>query len=96
MEQVKSIIKGIISNLEEKEEKEENIIKLWEDAAGVEIAKHTKPISFRRKKLLVNVDNSSWLYKLTLEKNTLIDKFNLKVSKKQKKIKELQFRIGKI
>jgi len=92
---LKDIIKKVISSLEKREQEELDIVKTWEDAAGKKASKHTKPAFLKSKRLVVNVSDSSWLYKLTLEKDSLIQGFN-KNLKGKKKIKELQFRIGEI
>lgn len=94
MDSLKDVLKKVIGDLEQKEEKEENLLRVWENAIGKKTAKHTKPVFFKKKRLVVNVSDSSWLYKLTLEKGALIEKFNQTLKNKRKKIKELQFRIG--
>ncbi len=92
---LKDTIKKVIADLEEREKEELDISKIWEKAAGKAASKHTKPAFLSSKRLVVNVSDSSWLYKLTLEKDRLIQGFN-KNLKGRKKIKELQFRIGEI
>lgn len=92
---LKDVVKKIISGLEKKEKEESDILRAWEKAAGRGASKHTKPAFLKAKRLIVNVSDSSWLYKLTLEKDRLIEKFNAN-AKGRKKIKELQFRIGTV
>lgn len=92
---IKDVVKKIISNLEKKEKEELDIIKIWEKTVGKKGAKHTKPAFLKSKRLVVNVSDSSWLYKLTLEKASIIKKFNAGL-KGRKKIRELQFRIGQV
>ncbi len=92
---LKDIVKKVIASLEEREKEELDVSKIWEKAAGKKASKHTKPAFLKSKRLVVNVSDSSWLYKLTLEKDRLIQGFN-KNLKGGKKIKELQFRIGEI
>ncbi len=92
---LKDIIKKVISGLEKRQEEETDIFKAWQAAAGRKAAAHTKPVLFKGKRLVVNVSDSSWLYKLTLEKKGIIKKFNENV-KSRKKAGELQFRIGEI
>lgn len=96
MDPLRDVIKKVISDLEKKEEKEADILKIWEKAAGKKAARHAKPVFLKKKRLVVKVSDSSWLYKLTLEKSALIDKFNRNLKNSGKKIKELQFRVGKI
>jgi len=92
---LKDVLKKVISNLQKREEEEGSLFKAWEEAVGEKTAKHTKPVFFKEKRLIVNVSDSPRLYKLTLEKKKLIERFN-KNMKGKKKIKELQFRIGDI
>ena len=92
---LKDTIKKVIADLEEREKEELDIFKIWEKASGKKASKHTKPVFLKSKRLVVNVTDSSWLYKLTLEKDRLIQEFNRDL-KGRKKIKELQFRIGEI
>ena len=42
---------------------------------------------------MVIVENSSWLYKLTLEKKRTIEKFN-EGYPGRKKVKDIRFRVG--
>ena len=67
---LKDVIKKIISDLETKDREESDIAGLWEKTAGKRAAKHTKPAFLKAKRLVVNTENSAWLYKLTLEKKT--------------------------
>ena len=93
--ELKDIVKKIISGLEEREAEETDIVKIWERAVGKKASKQTKPVFLKSKRLIVTVSTSSWLYKLTLEKNKLIESINNDL-KGKKKIKELQFRIGQV
>jgi len=92
---LKDAVKKVISGLEKRQEEEFDIVNAWQKAAGKKAAEHTRPALFSGKKLIVNVSDSSWLYKLTLEKKEIIKKVNEKI-KNRKKIEELQFRIGEI
>jgi len=92
---LKDLVKKIISDLEKRDEKEEHLKDVWEKSVGESGAKHTKIAFLKGKRLVVNVSDSTRLYKLTLEKKNLINKLNENI-KSKKKIKELQFRIGKI
>lgn len=92
---LKDIVKKIISSLEEKKAEELDIVKVWRKAAGSKASAHTKPAFIKKRRLVVNVSDSSWLYKLTLEKEDIKKKINRSV-KGKKKISQLQFRIGEI
>ena len=93
--QLKNIVKNVISDLEKREQKEQDIKKTWEQAAGKKAAGHTKLVFFKSKRLIVNVSDSSRLYELTVAKQEIIKKFNKNIDGRSQ-IKELQFRIGKI
>ena len=92
---IKNVVKSVLANIEEREKKESDIFKAWGKAAGKSASEHSKPTFLKAKRLVVNVTDSAWLYKLTLEKGKLLKRFNdnLKIRKKAKKI---QFRIGKV
>ena len=90
---LKSILKNVISEFGKREKEEQGIVDAWEKAAGAKAAKHTKLLFIKEKKLVIEVSNSSWLYKLTTERNKLLKTLNSEL-KGNKKLKELQFRIG--
>jgi len=92
---IENIVKKVIKSLSGKGRiSEEEIKKAWEDAAGEGAAAHTKPVSIRRAVLLVNVDNSSWLYELAVKKKELLKSLEGKTG--GKKLKGLRLRIGEI
>lgn len=92
---LKDVVKKIIGDLEKKEKEELDVLKIWKKTVGTKAAKHTSPAFLKGKRLVVCVSDSAWLYKLTLEKSKLIQKFNNNI-KSKKKIRELQFRIGNV
>lgn len=73
---------------------QEEIMGAWEAAVGGAAAKHTRPVSFKKNTLIVNVDGSSWLYELTTKKKEILIK--LEDGLAGKKVKEIRFRIGDI
>ena len=73
---------------------EEEIERAWRRAAGEAAARHSRPVSFKKASLVVNVASSSWLYELTVRKREIVK--TLESELKGKKIKELRFRIGDI
>jgi len=72
----------------------EAMLIIWEDAAGVAGAKHSRPVAIKRSELVVNVDGSSWLYELTLKKRDILKKMEGKFGKKP--LKNIRYRIGDI
>lgn len=70
------------------------IVARWPALAGRELARHTRPANLRSRTLLVNVDESAWLYQVNLQKEALLKAVQKKMGKQ--KIQEIRFRIGKI
>ena len=89
------VVKKVIADLEKRDRDEIDILKIWEKAAGKAASKHTRLAFLKARRLVINVSDSSWLYKLALEKKKIIEKFNKNLTGK-KKIRELQLRIGEI
>jgi len=73
---------------------QEEMTAIWKGAAGDVAGKHTQPISFRKATLIVNVDDSGWLYELTTRKKEILGKLEGKLG--EKKLKDIRFRIGEI
>ncbi|MCX5715975.1 MAG: DciA family protein [Candidatus Omnitrophica bacterium] len=100
VEPIKDIIKKVISELDgsagKKEEKkltQEDITAMWAGAAGRVAARHSRPASLRKGRLVVNVSDSSLLYDLTLRKTQILES----LAKELKgKIQDVQFRIGDV
>jgi len=84
-------IKSILSGLQR--DKTEELVKTWEGAVGEKAARHAKINFLNKGRLIIHVSDSTWLYQLTLTKQKILQELN---SKQQQKIKEIQFRIGKI
>ncbi len=73
---------------------EEEIERAWRRAAGESAARRSRPVSFKKSILIVNVASSSWLYELTVKKREIVEV--LEAELKGKRVKELRFRIGDI
>ena len=65
----------------------------WEAAVTGENKNKTQLVNYRNGVLTAIVADSSWLYKLTLEKRDIIEKFN-KNYKGRKKAHDVRFRVG--
>ena len=92
---LEGLIKKVIKKISGKGRlTEEEITRAWARAAGRRGAKHTRPVSFRKSMLTVNVDGSGWLYELTTKKRQILKK--LEPGLAGKKVKEIRFRIGEI
>lgn len=67
----------------------------WVYAAGEKTVKQSKPVSLKKGVLVVVVEDTSWLYRLTLEKRTLLSKFNEKYPGRKKAV-DIRFRVGSL
>ena len=93
-------VKGIVDSLLRKWEggalKKGNAVwSAWSAAAGDGEKEHARPVSLKNGILMVIVENSSWLYKLTMEKKNILEKFNEKYEGR-KKAKDIRFRVGSL
>lgn len=92
---LEGVLKNIINGITKKGAlTEEDVKAAWESAVGKMAAKHSKVRSLRGARLIVNIDGSSWLYELTVQKKEIIKK--LGEALKSKKIKDITLRIGDI
>lgn len=51
---------------------------IWPDVVGEKITRYTQPVKIERDRLIVEVNDSTWLYHLTMLKSKIIDDFNAK------------------
>ncbi len=98
MKENKKPLKEITSRIIERLSKDnltkrETAEEAWRKAVGKKFLPHTQPASFRKKRLIVNVDESAWLYELTIEKKKIAARLRKAL---KDDFKELRFRIGKI
>ena len=93
---VSGILDGLIARWETGTVKKGNAIrKAWRAASGEETSKHSRPVSLKNGVLMVIVEDSVWLYKLTLEKFTIKNKFNNTYTGRNK-ANDIRFRVGSI
>lgn len=93
-EGIKDVVGSFLKKLEGGAAKKGNaVVEAWQSVAGDSAKDHSQPVSFRRGKLVIVVENSVWLYKMTLEKRILLKKFNEKYEGR-KKAEEIRFRVG--
>ena len=71
------------------------VMAAWEAASSVELKSRMRLVNYRSGTLTVIVENSSWLYKLTLERKKILEKFNAHYTGR-KKAKDIRFRIGSL
>ena len=93
---IKDIVNKVISDLSggaAKKERisEEEIETRWRGAAGLRAGRRSRPVSLKKGKLVVVVEDSSLLYDLTLRKAAILGALKKGLNSK---IQEIQFRIG--
>ena len=91
---IRNVVDDLLNRWEKTTVKKGNAVReAWSEITEEETKKHARPVSLKNGTLMVMVDNSSWLYKMTLEKNNVLQKFN-KAYKGRKKARDIRFRIG--
>lgn len=93
-------MRGVVDTLLKKWEggtlKKANKVKeAWRESLPEHEVKKTRPVAIKKSVLTVIVENSSWLYSLTLRKRKIIRDFNNNYES-EKKIKDIRFRIGEL
>ncbi len=73
-EAIGDIVGQIMSGREENVP--EKIMRLWPEIFDGPAEKHTAPVRLENGVLTVNVNNSAWLYQLTLEKRNIRNRIN--------------------
>ncbi len=91
-ESLKEILPKIFKDLEKKEVLKK-IEGSWRSAVGGKASKHSKVAGFKNGALIVNVDNSMWIYELTLKKEKVLERLR---GDGLKEIKDIRFRIGEL
>jgi predicted nucleic acid-binding Zn ribbon protein len=94
-EDIGGIIKQVISKLDTKTHGlRQVIIRTWQDAVEPKAMPHTRPMAIKKNILTIEVDSSTWLYFLSLNKRNILEKMNRALGKKR--INDIKFRIGEI
>lgn len=93
VQSLKEILPEVFKKLEKKRDFEK-IERLWGLTVGNRADSHTKVAGFKKDILIVNVDNSIWIYELSLRKDKILQL--LKKSEDLKSIKDIRFRIGEL
>ncbi|MDD2689125.1 MAG: DciA family protein [Candidatus Omnitrophica bacterium] len=91
METIKDTIKNVMKGFKAQKNGDNPQGLLKKTLTKRELA-HIKFNYFKKGVLGWNVDSSSWLYKLSLEKEDILQGLN----KKNKTIKDIRFRIGEV
>lgn len=92
---IKDVLGVVLEQLKSK--KSHPLVKLlqeWERVVKGKIAAHTKPVAWKDKCLIVNVDSSGYLYELNLQREKILNR--LKKSLGKGKVNRIRFKIGAI
>ncbi|RKY42162.1 MAG: hypothetical protein DRP85_03880 [Candidatus Makaraimicrobium thalassicum] len=91
---IKGILDGLLGKWEKGTVKKGDAVRAaWAATAEEEARKHARPVNMKNGILMVIVESSSWLYKFTLEKKDILERFNENY-KGRKKATDIRFRIG--
>lgn len=92
---IAGVVKDVVEKISQSREKDiHKIISVWPGVAGREFTQHTRPIGLRKKTLVVNVEESTWLYQVNFYKAKLLASIKRKLG--EDKVQNIQFRIGKV
>ena len=65
-------------------DQQEDVIAVWDESVGEEIARHARPLKFLDGRLDVAVDSSAWLFKLSrFEQEKIRKALNRKLGREQ-------------
>lgn len=87
---IKDVVEGVIKKLGVS--KAEKINSSWAKAIGESNIQHARPVEVKDKTLIVHVDSSSWLHKLSMEKVQLLTL--LKDDLGEEIVADIKLRIG--
>lgn len=93
METIKEILGKVVGDIEQRRNLQDDIETLWNRAAHKRFSKHTKAQRLKGSTLYINVENSTWLYALRMQRNR-IEKALQRLS--EKKITHMSARVGDI
>lgn len=92
---LEGVLKDIIGSLGGKGKfTQEDLQAAWEAVVGAKAAKHSRPRSLKGSRVIINVDDSSWLYELSIQKKEILKKLASEL--KSKRMKDITFRIGEL
>ena len=92
---IKDIADEVIKKLsDERTSKSARLNASWMEAIGEENIKHARPVEMKEKVLIVNVDSSVWLHKLTMDKANLLARFKGRMG--EDVVSDIKFRIGEL
>jgi len=93
---VKYIVGDLLKRWETSSVKKAGAVRdAFSKAVSEEVKGRARPVSFKKGTIMVIVESSPWLYRLTLEKKNIIEKFNRNYTGRSK-AKDIRFRIGEM
>ena len=88
-----SVLTGLIGDLRpEAEQGMLGIWRVWDRAAGDEVARNARPAAFKGSILLVHVTSPAWIHHLRFSKPELIARLNTELG--QPLVSEIKFKVG--
>ena len=92
---IKDVLDGILKNLGGGKVSQAGVLDTaWVKVIGEAGARHARPIDIREGILVVHVDSSSWLHKLTMEKRRILAQIKSELG--EGPVKDIKLRIGPI
>ena len=93
---VRGVLDGLIQKWEPKPEQKGNaVLNAWRGAVEESVKGHARPVSMKKGVIMVIVENTTWLYRLTLEKRIILEKFN-DIYEGRQKPHDIRFRVGSL
>ena len=86
------VLQRVLQELVSEGSTREQMQEVWARIAGAEAARHSWPRKMLRRRLVVEVENSGWMYALSLRKEALL--IGLVELLGAAKVKGLSFRMG--
>ena len=92
---IKDVLDGILGSLGGGKVLQAGVLgDIWARAAGEAAAKHAKPADIKEGVLVVHVDSSGWLHRLTMEKAGILARIKNELG--EGPVKDIKMRIGEI
>lgn len=90
---IRSVLAGLVERLQGGgRPSQEEMVTLWRQLAGEEAARHSWPKRLAQQRLIVEVENSGWMYALGMRKAQLLE--GLVELMGAGRVRQLSFRIG--
>lgn len=92
---IKDIIISVVGLLTKEEAMERaRVLDAWWEVIETPFKPHTKPVALKNRTLIIHVDESGWLYELTLHKVQILKKLQERAG--ECLVRDIKLRIGKV